>query len=36
MQNPEEIRPEDHINKSSCSIEEAFTEEKTLKEEAVV
>ena len=36
MQDPEEIRPEDCINESSCGIEEAFAEEEILKEEAVV
>ena len=33
---PEEIKPEDYINKNSCSIKEAFIKEKTLKEEAIV
>ena len=35
MQDPEEIRPEDCINESSCGIEEAFAEEETPEEEAV-
>ena len=36
IQNPKEIRLEDCINKNSYNIKEAFTEEKILKEEAVV
>ena len=36
VRDPEEIRPEDRINESSCGMEEAFTEEETPKEEAVV
>ena len=36
MRAPKEIRPEDRINKSSCSIKKAFTEEEIPKEEAVV
>ena len=35
IQNIEKIRPEDRINKSSCGIKEAFTEEEIPKEEAV-
>ena len=35
MQDPRKIRPENYINKSSCSIEEAFTKEETPKEEAI-
>ena len=36
MRDPEEIRLEDCINKSSYSMEEAFTKEEIPKEEAVV
>ena len=35
MRDPEEIRPEDRINESSCGMEEAFAEEETPEEEAV-
>jgi hypothetical protein len=36
IRDPEEIRLEDYINKSSRNIEEVFTEEEIPKEEAVV
>ena len=36
MRDPEEIRPEDCINKNSCGMEEAFIEKEAPKEEAVV
>jgi len=35
IRDPKEIRLENYINKSNCSIEEAFIEEETPKEEAV-
>ena len=36
IQNLKEIKPKNHINKSSYGIKEAFTEEEIPKEEAVV